>query len=233
MSRKQSVAVCLLFKGGHYSFPIGSVKQGSEGDSYWGLGEKGEHLSFHKSGQVHYKDENRNLVLLNEPGSIKLYIEMYEPMFELFKDMNSPEKKFILNLIKHLEPSIKVNGCFDPICRNRLGMAIKFDELLELLTQYLNENKKQCFQIFGPIENEYDPNEDEEEDEPEHNNKLTNVIFPHMDIEKISECKYCIGKKYIQYDKKKRKFYWVKCPRCGGIGLDVGRLEEYRSNCKI
>jgi hypothetical protein len=230
MTRKESVAVCLLFNGSHYSFPIGSVKQGSEGDSYWGLGAKGEHLSFHKSGQVHYKDENRNLVLLNEPGSIKLYIEMYKPVFNLFKEMNSPERKLTLNLLKHLEPSIKVNGCFDPNCKNRFGIAIQFDKLLELLTQYLNDNKKQWIQVFGPIYNEYDPDEDDEEDETEHNNKLTNVIFPHMDIEKISECEYCIGKKYIQYNKKKKKFFWVKCPRCGGLGLELERLEEYKVN---
>jgi hypothetical protein len=49
-----------------------------------------------------------------------------------------------------------------------------------------------------------------------------------MNIEKIPECNYCNDKNRIMYNKKKKEYYWKKCPRCGGLGFDLEYLEKYK-----
>lgn len=225
MPRKQSIGVCLLFKSNHYFIPMGKMDQCPEGDWVWGFGVSGEHITFHISGEVHYIDENGNKTILNKKGSLKLFYTIFKNIFEAFKYMVSPERKFHINLLKHVQPAIKNKGCFEPNCKNRVGMAIKFDELLELLTQYMNENKKTYFQIGGSVENTFDPDEDEED---EYRDVFTDIVFPKLNIEKIPNCNFCIGKKYIQYNKKKNKFFLRNCPRCGGLGFELEELEKYK-----
>jgi len=223
MPRKKSTGFCLFHNGNHYFIPMGKMDQSPKGDLVWGFGEKGEHITFHNSRQIHYKDENGNYILLNKPGSLKLLIESYKPIFEPFQEINTTERKFIINLLKHNQPAFRTNGCFDPNCKNRAGEALDFNEIMNLTVEYLNNNNKIFFQIEGKIEKTYDPQEIEDEN---NDDDIWNTIMIKSKLEKIPECKICIGKNKIQY--KKRKFIWIKCPRCGGLGLDLEKLEKYK-----
>jgi hypothetical protein len=101
-----------------------------------------------------------------------------------------------------------------------------------LFTEFINDNKKTLIQILGPIDTSYDSELEYYEDDEENTNEFSQILDSKLDIEEIPECKYCIKKKYIQYNKKKKMFYWVKCPRCGGLGMDLEALEKYRFDLK-
>jgi hypothetical protein len=209
---------------------MGKMDIGHEGDLYWIHGKNKGYTSFHKSKQVHIRDEYGKKTILNEKDSNKLFIGILQDIFEPFKEMNSPEIQFNMNLLNYVQSAFSYNGCFNPECTNRLGIAIRFDHLLELFIDFLNENREVFLQIGGPIENTFDP--DEEEEVEEYSDPLTDIVFPKLKIEKIPYCKYCVGQRYIQYNNKKKRFYRYKCPRCVGLGLDMESLEKYRVNIK-
>ena len=48
MPRKRTLGFCIFFHDDHYYIPWGKMDQCPEGDGYLGLGNKGEHISFHK-----------------------------------------------------------------------------------------------------------------------------------------------------------------------------------------
>lgn len=224
MPRKESTGLCLFFDGNHYCFPMGKEDHSPRGDIYWFFGKDKGYISFHPSKKIHYTDENKKRTTLNEIGSNKLYYKVIKNLFEPFNDLTNSESEFWLNLGKFIDSSVCFDGCFNLDCKNRAGWAFNFDKLMELTVEYFNKYKEQFFQIFGPIENTFDPEEIEEEN---NENNSFNVILASLKIEKIPECQYCIDKNKIQF--KKKRFVWVKCPRCGGLGLELEKLEEYKT----
>ena len=221
MPRKKRFGICILFGNDHYYFRIGNIDSSPEGDVYFGLGKKGEHISFHNSFEVHYIDQNGEKTIINEEDSSKLFVDILNNFTEPFQDLNTPQKKLIIKLLNHLQPAFSFDGCFNPNCKNKGGLAIRFDVLIELSVEYLNTHKKTVLQVLGlPIdENDY---EEEEDDDGGPFDK----IFSGLDIGKIPKCVYCQNKRVIQY--KNKKFEWLKCPRCNGLGFDLDYLKKYK-----
>jgi hypothetical protein len=219
MSKKIEYGVCIFFQDVHYYIPGGKFSHSKNGDIYYSIGdrEKGGHISLHKSGEKHYRENDGLTVPLTNED---LFYHIIEDLKQL-NEMTTPERKFVNNMRKRIDAFRKYNGCFNPNCKNRLGIAVNFDILQKDYIDYVNKHQKIVKQIWGEI---LDKNEEEDIIV---NDKLSYIINK-MDIEEIPKCKFCKNKSRITYNKTKKKYEWKKCPRCGGAGFDLEYLDQFR-----
>lgn len=221
MSKNPEYGICMFFKGNHYCIPFGRYDDLKNGEIYISIGdkEKGGHISLHKSGVKHYRENDGYTIPLTDEDLLQYLMEDLNQLM----NMNVPERKLVIKMKKSIDAIRRFGGCFDPNCKNRKGAVIDFDVLRTKFVDFLNEHRKSIHQIWGETINKV---EDEEEDNKE-NDKLSQIINK-MNIEKIPECKYCNDKYRIIYNKKKKEYYWKKCPRCSGLGFDLVYLEQFR-----
>lgn len=220
MSRKKRFDFCILFYNDHYYIPFGNIHTGPKGDLYIGFGKGGEHFSFHSSLQVNYTDPDGVKTILNKRGDSKFYKDTLKNTFEPYQELNVPQRNLMIKLLKHIQPAFSPEGCFNSNCKNKGGLAIKFDELIERTLKFLNTQKETFLQLYGipDSENQYEEEDDE--------NNSIDTIFPTLNIEKVPECEYCENKEKIRYINE--KFQWIKCPQCQGLGYDLEYLTKYK-----
>ena len=221
MSKKMEYGICIFFQGIHYFIPGGKFDQSKNGDVYITTGdeEKGGHISLHKSGEKHYRENDGKTIPLTDEDLLQYIIDDLKQLSE----MTVPERKFVINMRETIKGVRRFGGCFDLNCRNKMGAVIDFDVLKEDYIDYLNKHRKIVHQIWGETFNKVE----DEEDDFEENEKISQIT-DKMKVERIPECKYCKDKPRIM--EKKKKYIWKKCPRCGGLGFDLEYLEKYRIN---
>jgi hypothetical protein len=179
----------------------------------------GDHFSFHKSGEIHFKDmKNQNTIPIgisdftdpieNSFNDIIEFLELIE------KERRNPEFREAMKYVAMFIRCYQFN-CKNENCPNSRGISFNYDLFIETIILISNERKENIIA---------EPEEDEDEFEEETTfQKLFSDYIP--DLAEF-QCQSCKNRPFIH--KSHSKFKMRKCHLCHGYGIDFEKIEKYK-----
>jgi len=224
MSKKETLGFCLTINHNHYFFPFAKIENKKSGEQYLiPNNPHGNHFSFHKSGQIHFKDlENNIKIPIKRSDIMNPIIKSADNVKDTFQSIqeykNDPDmQKALLFILKFLD-CIHF-GCEYMDCMNKEGISFNIDSLIQLLIDYSNEEGKSAI---------YEDEEDNENDEYYNDEESTFYKIFNEYLPELSDikCKYCASRPLIH--RTHRKYKMRTCEYCGGYGIDFHKLNDYQ-----
>lgn len=220
MSKKEILGFCLEIDQHHYFFPFAKIENKKSGEQYLiPNNPHGNHFSFHKSGQIHFKDlKNKKRIPIHRSDITNPIIESIDQVKDVFQIIqegkNDPDlQKALLFILRFLD-CIHF-GCEKENCMNRNGISFDIDSLIELLLDYLN-NEGMSF---------IDEDEDLEENKNDEETIFYQIFNDYLPDVSDIQCPYCKSRPLIH--KSHGKFKMRTCEFCKGYGIDFEEIEHY------
>jgi hypothetical protein len=223
--KKEETGFCMRINGNDYFIQIFKTYKTKKGDQYLiPNNPDGSHFSFHKSGQIHFKNMKTgeyNLIAKDEilGPSIQVLKEFPAQMKIIKEELNEEQLKILFRIILNILLCLK-NDCLNTNCNKKGGLFIDFDKLRNMLIELSKYNE---------ISFDEDNDEDNEDDF-----MMKNPISLIMEEQGYSsnidfkKCKKCGNKPLIYKYRGKTKV--KQCNFCGGFGIDINSLVKYRCN---
>ena len=219
---KKEHGFCVKINNEYFYFPLFKSKKTKLGDQYLiPNNPDGSHFSFHRSGDIHFKNMKTNQYIpITKKDIFEPTINSLKKISEDFKiikeETNEKERKLIveiiINIFKCLEKDCGIDNCEKSLFFN-----------MDAFRNFMIELSK----IDGVEYNNEDNSDFDEED--------FNILFIRlmedegyiMDLD-IKKCSKCGNEPMIRTIEDKN--YVKECDHCGGYGIDLTSIEQYK--CK-